>query len=348
MAGNNYLNNIRNTINKLNEFDENRIFRSSLGTQSIDELKEEFNNLKAKTFLLLNTAESEAVSSTTFLNINRVLDVIYGIFNNINNIDDRTFVIQRAKNLTDLKRGFDSFKEKWQPIGWMFETNTSNSTDEEFQKAQQINAELQKELANVRTLANSLEQQAEEYKTRYSNINVNVELETQIYVFKTQAEQNKKESVKWFYGIIGSAVVLFITLIVIYCTSGLAAGFFFDYTFYNKVCETCGEHVLWVDMLKHIFFKLLILSVEIYVLTFCVKNYNACMHNKTNNEHRHNSFSAALHFYNTTTGEKRDEILIKVADAIFTYQKSGYYGKDSEPANPSLIQSVVDKVAGKG
>lgn len=340
------LNRIRELIYKLEEFKREEILRGFLGTESLDVLYGEFDDLLNKSSVLVE--DKQEVSAITIEEIQSVLIEIVRIFERIKGLPNSLFVEKRTDNLNVLLRQFDTFRSLWQPIGWMFETNTRNSTDEEFQKAQQINAELQKELANVRTLANSLEQQAEEYKTRYSNINVNVELETQIYVFKTQAAKNEKESVKWFWGIIGSSAILFITLIVIYCTSGLPAGFSFDYTFYNNVCETCGEHVLWVDMLKHIFFKLLILSVEIYVLTFCVKNYNACMHNKTNNEHRHNSFSAALHFYNTTTGDKRDEILIKVADAIFTYQKSGYYGKDSEPANPSLIQSVVDKVAGKG
>lgn len=338
---------INDNVEFLERFNDEMIYRVSLGKKSLSPLKENFDILIERTKLIVENYQ-EDLSDEVYENLNQLLIELVGYIKQYSQYVDSDYIDSYADIFKRLQSYFDRFKKIWQPIGWMFEKKNDNLNDEEFQKAQQINADLQTELAKVRTLANSLEQQAEEYRTRYSDINVNVELESQVNVFKTQAEQNEKESVKWFSRIIGSAVVLFITLIIIYCKSELPADFFFDYSFYNNVCETCGEHVLWVDMLRHIFFKLLILSVEIYVLTFCVKNYNACMHNKTNNEHRHNSFRAALHFYNTTTGEKRDEILIKVADAIFTYQKSGYYGKDSEPANPSLVQSVVDKVAGKG
>jgi len=343
-----HLNSIRNNINILQDFVNENIFRENLGTQSLINFDGPFADFVDRIQEIIDNEEQD-ISLKVIQNLDRITNELVIIFQRIKAFSDVEFVNKRAGTLNDISNFFDEFKDVWQNVGWMFiKNNSENLLEGEFQKAQQANAKLQTDLSDIQTLKSSLEQQISEFKDRYKDINTNVEIENQVNIFGVQAKKNKTDSQKWLVGIIISGALLILILIIIYCNLDLPAKAASKYFDYNTICDSCGQQAFWVDMIRYLFFKLLILSTNIYILSFCVKNYNACMHNKTNNDQRHNSFAAALHFYNTTTSEKREEILIKVADAIFTYQKSGYYGKDSEPSNPSIIQGVIEKVGGKG
>ncbi|HEY1196774.1 hypothetical protein, partial [Flavobacterium sp.] len=112
---------------------------------------------------------------------------------------------------------------------------------------------------------------------------------------------------------------------------------------FNLVCPSCGQEILWFYLIKHTLLRALLLSINIYILKFCIKNYNACKHNETINKQRQNSYGASLHFYNTIVSDKKDEILVMAANSIFTHQKTGYIEKGSEPNNP-IFDKVVEKV----
>lgn len=340
----------------ISDITENVLLRTDLGVQSLAKYKDSHRDIITKLDLILKN--SNDITSNVLKEINSFYNNYVVFIKFLMTLDDVQFINSRKSIIDQLDSIFEDMKGLWQQIaGVIINRNLidlekenerlKKESDVLFNQIKEDQENLHSELKNTISLKNSLEQELNDYKERYSDINTNVELETQINVFETQAKKNLKDSNKWLWGVILSGAVLILILISIYCNLTMPADLVKSYTDYNTICETCGEHVLWVDMIRYIFFKLLIISTNIYILSFCVKNYNACMHNKTNNDHRHNSFRAALHFYNTTTSEKREEILIKVADAIFTYQKSGYYGKDSEPSNPSIIQSVIEKVSGK-
>lgn len=347
------VNDIRLNYNELNNIRIKSVFRENLGIYSLDHFKIDHEKIIKKLSEIIEN--SEILSKFLLKDISVLFNEYLGLLRKTTDLNDKSYIERRNSLAEDYQSLIDRMEETWQTAESRIANfkindeydklslNLKTSVDNIDERKKVLNTELEKTIA----LQKSLEQQAEEYKERYSNINANVELETQVNIFEAQAIKNKEDSVKWLWGIVLSGILLIATLIYIYCNFGLPAQDATNYTNYNDVCETCGKQTLWVDMIRHLFFKILILSVETYILTFCVKNYNAAMHNKTNNEHRHNSFAAALHFYNTTTSERREEILIKVADAIFTYQKSGYYGKDSEPSNPSIVQNVIEKVTGK-
>lgn len=347
------LNNFRFFISDITE---NALLRTDLGVQSLARYKELHRDVVVKLDLILKN--SDEITSSVLGEINSFYNSYVVFIKFLMSLDDVQFINSRKSIVDQLNSIFEEMKSIWQQIagviinGNILDLESENKrlrkeSDMLLNQIKEDQENLHSELKNTISLKNSLEQELNDYKERYSDINTNVELETQVNVFETQAKNNLKDSNKWLKGIIGSGIVLIGILIYFYFGSELLCKEATEYIKYKSVCDNCGEQVLWVDMIRSLFFRLLILSVVIYILSFCVKNYNACMHNKTNNDHRHNSFRAALHFYNTTTSEKREEILIKVADAIFTYQKSGYYGKDSEPSNPSIIQSVIEKVSGK-
>ncbi|AXG74219.1 hypothetical protein DVK85_08185 [Flavobacterium arcticum] len=204
---------------------------------------------------------------------------------------------------------------------------------------------LNRKIAETDVLKNSLEHQLNEQKERYESVNTKLELEKQEDIYGKIANNYNKNARWWLFGIVTS--IGFLVSLIFY----IKENFCFDISCYgnielstyNTICSDCGEHILWLEIFKSIFFRILIISLNIYLITFCVKNYNASMHNKTINELRQNSFASALHFYNTTTGDKKDEILLKAADSIFSHRATGYQGKNSEPQN-SFIQNIIDKV----
>lgn len=208
---------------------------------------------------------------------------------------------------------------------------------------------LDNSLRESQQLYRSLEQQVEELRNTNSEILESARLVTQSAMFNEAAEKNNKEANFWI-AMIFVSVGVFIWLIF-----HLMNNFCFDMGCYlpedlkkyNAICDTCGQSVLWLEISKSMVFRLLLISFNLYVVTFCVKNYNASMHNKTINRHRNNSFAVAFHLFNNTTSKNKDEILSKAADSIFQYQKTGYYGKDNQPISPNVIQSIFDKLSSK-
>ena len=350
-----FVNSIKSSLAQLENLNAKSFFKAWIVDQSFELYKPDYENFIERFLTILENSNS--IGNKTLKRALKILENYIFFVSNVIEIDDVNFIINRQLYIKSFEKHVADLEEVWLNIKTTLKDKFLDVLDEKKDLEKELEQllkqikdeqkEVRDELENTKNIKNSLEQELINYKDRYNNINTNVELETQVNVFETQSNKNLANSNWWLGGIIASSVLLIIILVVIYCNFGLPAQGAKDYVSYKSVCESCAENVLWVDMIRYIFFKLLIISTNIYVLSFCVKNYNACMHNKTNNEHRHNSFRAALHFYNTTTSEKKEEILIKVADAIFTYQKSGYYGKDSEPSNPSIIQSVAEKLTGK-
>jgi len=105
---------------------------------------------------------------------------------------------------------------------------------------------------------------------------------------------------------------------------------------------------IYVSFSKYIFTRLLLYSLIIYAMIFCVKNYNAQMHNNIINTHKSNAFKSTLSLLNTArSDEGNDKLLIQATQAIFSHQQTGYSGKDSEPPSPNLVTNIVDSVAKK-
>jgi hypothetical protein len=105
---------------------------------------------------------------------------------------------------------------------------------------------------------------------------------------------------------------------------------------------------IYFSFSKYIFTKLLLYSMLIYAIVFCVKNYNAQMHNNIINTHKSNAFRSTLSLLNTArSDEGNDKLLVQATQAIFSHQQTGYSGKDSEPTSPNVVTNVIDAAAKK-
>lgn len=220
----------------------------------------------------------------------------------------------------------------------------SKYNEERNKKNEEINANL----SESTVLLNSLKEQVDYIRENSEDYLTKIETLRQSDIFLKSAIRNRYSAIFWGVMIIGSLISL-ICLI-----NHIKENFCFDIqcyypinlSEYNEICDECGKNVLWYELLKSLFFRVLIISINLYALSFSVKNFNASMHNYTVNKHRENSLSAAFYIFNNTTSNHKDDILSKAADAIFTYQKTGYYGKEATPSNPTIIQKVVENFTG--
>lgn len=178
---------------------------------------------------------------------------------------------------------------------------------------------------------------------RYSAMIPNLEIINQREIFKEEAERNRKESNWWLVGIIASLILLVILIYIIFKNFCFEASCFntTELTKYNKICSDCGEQVLWLEIFKALLFRLLLISIALYILSFTVKNYNNAKHNLTINRHKQNSFEAAIVLIDHTDNGK-DEIISKAAQAIFAQQKTGYIAKENDNINAGLIEQIIN------
>lgn len=105
---------------------------------------------------------------------------------------------------------------------------------------------------------------------------------------------------------------------------------------------------IYFSFSKYIFTRLFLYSILIYTIVFCIKNYNAQMHNYIINTHKSNAFKSVISLLNTAKSDDgSDKILIQATQTIFSHQQTGYYSKDIEPNNPNLVTNVIESVAKK-
>jgi hypothetical protein len=186
------------------------------------------------------------------------------------------------------------------------------------------------------------------FEERYKNELFNkAEIIKQENAFSEDAKKFKNASKYWLGGIIGFSLVLVIILCFAF------KNFHFELSGFEKikdinyssVCEDCNKHILWLEIFKAVTYRIFLISFILYVISICVKNYNANMHNYTTNKHKANSLSAALVLLDKAkTNDGNDHLMIQAANAIFSHQPTSYNSKDPENLTTTLTEKIVDKV----
>lgn len=212
----------------------------------------------------------------------------------------------------------------------------------EAKEIQKIREELQKDRERLL---------AEEEK--FNSFRTKLEVADKEFDFLQQASNNKRSAVVWAF----IAAILTGTLIYILCDSLNVSDTFIHIA--NQVKKELSGATLnsnldittktiYFGFCKYVFTKLVLYSVLIYAIVFCIKNYNAQMHNNIVNTHKSNAFRSTLSLLNTArSDEGNDKLLVQATQAIFSHQQSGYSGKDSEPTSPNLVTNIIDAAAKK-
>lgn len=205
---------------------------------------------------------------------------------------------------------------------------------------------MREELQNDRERLLAEEEKFNFFKTK-------LEVADKEFDFQQQARNNKTTAYIW--AVIGA--ILTSALIYILCDSLKVSDTFIHIADQVKkglsgATPTSNDDIIsktiYFIFSKYIFTKLLLYSMLIYAIVFCVKNYNAQMHNNIINTHKSNAFRSTLSLLNTArSDEGNDKLLVQATQAIFSHQQTGYSGKDSEPTSPNVVTNVIDAAAKK-
>lgn len=327
-------------------------FRTNIGTLSLEHLRPklvDFANRVDKTINHLNQLSDQTIK--LILNNVRQLDQI---IKTTTTYDDNNFIQQRVATENQFNAIYEQSFNWWTQAAAIISLNLSDlqreqlieetkKLTEELKEKSEASAQYAKEIEDVKL---KLNEQLKSLESKYKEISPKGELLTQLQFFNTEADTNKKHSWFWMSIIIVVGIVIFYTF---YCL-------FKDFCFemkclepaqiekYNAGCKDCGKTLFYFEIFKAASYRILIVSLLIYILTFCIKNFNASRHNYTINKHKSNSFSAAIALYDKMSASGRDTLMLHAAQAIFTHQLTGYIGKDTEPANPSFVDKLVDKI----
>ena len=143
--------------------------------------------------------------------------------------------------------------------------------------------------------------------------------------FMKQTEHHRKSSKVWLVatGIIGIITILFAWFSLHNVTSS-------DSTY---------------QIIRFTVSRILIISILSYALVWSGKNYSAHKHNEVINKHRQNALSTFETFVKATDDqETKNAVLLQATHCIFTPQRSGYLGKDSEPSSTNRFVEILRQI----
>jgi hypothetical protein len=164
--------------------------------------------------------------------------------------------------------------------------------------------------------------------------------------FLDEASKIKSNSQKWLYATIAS-FCLFLGLIFYFLCSG-------NLNFTKISCQVSRSGIneslinktVLFEFGSYLILKALLVSLAIYAIVFCAKNYRIQMHNYTINQHKSMSLYASVELLDNDklTTDTREEILVQATTTIFAHQNSGYNTKDAD-LNPNILASTMDKIS---
>jgi len=165
---------------------------------------------------------------------------------------------------------------------------------------------------------------------------------------------NKHKSRAYFWGATAGLLIIFLVILLL-INIGKNSTFIeitknIENGFKDSAIKTDSmvTSTIYFSYSKYIFTRLFLYSILIYSIIFCIKNYNAQMHNSIINNHKSNALKSMLSLLNTARSDDgNDKIMIQATQAIFSHQQTGYYSKDSEPKNPNVVTNVIDAMAKK-
>lgn len=319
-----------------------RFLRLDLGDASLKEIISELE--KVDDIIQKISFNLEVIDSKSLDMISSMLNELSSIFTSLSKLDTTQFINYSEKNKNDILSVVDKICREWSIFaGYLL----SISKDDNEQKALDdlINS-YNSEFTNIEKLKTQYELELDDLQNRYKPERQKAELTEQSDVFNKQASTFLNKADKWRYGIIVTSIILMLVIYFIFkefcfeicCFDKIAL------TNYDLICKGCNQTILYLEIFKAIVFRLLIISILSYILSFCIRNYNASMHNYTINMHKANSLAAAIRLLERLYSDvAKDEIILQASNAIFTHQPTGYTNKDPENYN-GLVEKVVDKM----
>lgn len=262
--------------------------------------------------------------STNYLQLAKqlLIDVNISIINFLGNQSNETNLAYLAKRLTDIAER-----------SVIIQIGIAASLDDEYrvqqkefrQKSQLEIAEINELKESLKIELNSLRNTVERYKIDNVTDLEKLELNTNVIDFEKVAEKYNLQSERWRIWIVFLVFSLIgMSFWFLYCINVL------DLITVDGIITNENKNVLFYFVLfKNASLRIFIIGILVYLLKFCVNNYNAAKHNWSVNRHKANCLQAAMRIISLSPKEDevRKSIFILAGREIFTQQVTGYLDK---------------------
>ena len=191
---------------------------------------------------------------------------------------------------------------------------------------------------NIGAELNALKETVEKFKETNKADTENLELKANAIDFEKIGNDYNAQAIKWRnYVVVLVLLVISISISFMYCFNNINI-----MTVNGSLTGENRNTLFYFVLIKNATLRVFILSVLIYLLRFCIKNYNALKHNSTINKHKANCFSAAIRINTLYPQEDkvRESILTLAGKEIFTHHRTGYLYKD-EKIDLSVIEKLI-------
>jgi len=347
MATQRHLKLFENSKANWDKVDFTKVYREELGTAAFITIKPliESITLKLNRTDKIKDTLSDSVLQQFYSQINNIASQL----NAIVSYNEAEFVAQKQTIQNQVTTFNEQLLGIWpQIVAIINDTNKSIEIDKTLDEIQKIKSKTLDDAKNVEQIKESLTADLKSFEERYKNELFNkAEIIRQEDAFSKDAIDFKRISNYWFYGIIGTSILLVIILCLVFKYFCFELACFdkvcnFDY---NTICTDCNRSVLYLEIFKAVVYRLFLISFILYLISICAKNYNANMHNYTVNKHKANSLSAALILLDKAkTDQGNDQLMTQAANAIFSHQPTGFTSKDPENITTKLTEKIIDKI----
>ncbi len=333
-------------LNSWNELDFEKIYREDLGTVSLINIKSLIDDLDSK--LKRTDKVKDKIGDNLLSQVYNVYKSIIAQLRALINYNNEQFVSNKNNIENNIRTQYESLLNSWpQVVAIINDTSENADASQLLYELDELSKKSEQDAKEIEELKSRLTSELSDFEKRYKEQFKRAELVNQREMFSMQASDYKNTASFWLRGVIASSLLLLIVLWIVF------KNFCFDLSCYTNVSEidysqidTSGNRIiLYLEVFKSVIYRLFIISFFLYIVNFCVKNYNANKHNQTVNSQKANSLNAALVLLERAkTDQGNDNLMTQAANAIFSHQPTGYNKKDPENISKSVTDKIIDKI----
>ena len=304
---------IKTHLSKILEFKTDDLIREELGTElNFKKGKNEIQN----TLDLCRTLQNNKLDVASVKQLQQIRNQVQNVQNQLESIssfsaDQRNPVNSRDSLLSNLDKQYNTLLQNSLPI-----LAYSVHNDEDLIE---LETELNKKVEEAESAKEEIQSVLDSAREASGELGVSEHAE----IFNKESKYHKIKSRGW-----GVAAGIFAGTTI---ATGIIYGNFFQ----------ISAQATNAQIAQFLAGKVVVLSVLVYGMIWCSRNYFASQHNYVVNKYRQNSLQTFKTFVDATDDQDiKDEILKRVTETIFSERESGF-NKDESNKNQGLIKLIT-------
>lgn len=341
-------------INEIKKKDLSDFYKqNSFGTNSLIELKPTIEDFFKKLDIVVEQVNYP--SETVIRKTNSVLARIIQLFRNVSGYDPQNYIANRVSIIRDINKIIDEFNDvffQYQLSSLQERLDNAKKREDELldeskKKLDLAQHEFQLKIDELMGQKAKMENEYNEFNSKFGNVFDKASLVDQNSFLSDGIKKLNKDRA-WIIVLIGITVLLLATAIVFLfkyfcfefnCITPCKLKKYSDLN--TEICNCFDKTILYYELGKAMTFRILIVSILLYLLSFLVGLFKSISHNIEIRTHKQNALNAALSLSARANGDAQNEILLIAAENVFSHQKTGYLRKE-DPIIP--ISSINGKL----